>query len=75
VAAFGAALGKRVRRVRIPRLALRAVLTVARGPRLGRAAVAFLTGENPYVSDRIRRELGWEPPYATLEAVQRSVAG
>ena len=75
VAAFGAALGKRVRRVRIPWLALRAVLTVARGPRLGRAAVSFLTGENPYVSDRIRHELGWEPPYSTLEAVQRSVAG
>lgn len=75
VAAFGAALGKRVRRVRIPRLALRAFLTVTGGPRLGRGAVAFLTGENPYVSDLIRRELAWEPPYATLEAVQRTVAG
>lgn len=73
VAAFGAALGRRVRRVRIPRLALRAFFTLARGPRLGRSTVAFLTGENPYVSDRIRRELGWEPPYTTLEGVQRSV--
>jgi len=73
VAAFGAALGKRVRRVPIPRIALRAFLTVTRGRRLGRGGVAFLTGENPYVSDLIQRELAWEPPFTTGAAVQRTL--
>jgi nucleoside-diphosphate-sugar epimerase len=75
ITAFGDALGRRVRRFRIPRLALRAFLWMTRGPRLGRAAVAFLTGENPYVSDLIRTELHWEAPYGTVEAVRRTVAG
>jgi nucleoside-diphosphate-sugar epimerase len=75
VTAFGEALGKRVRRVRLPRVVLRAFMTLLRGPRLGRASVAFLTGENPYVSDLIRRELSWEPPFRTADAVRRTVAG
>lgn len=73
VAAFGATLGRRVRRVRIPRIALRAYLTVMRGRRLGRSGVAFLVGDNPYVSDLIRRELSWEPPFTTLAAVQQTL--
>ncbi len=75
VAAFAAALGRRVRRVRIPQMALRAAMTLLHGPRLGRATVSFLTGENPYVSDLIRRELSWAPPYNTPDAVRRTVAG
>ena len=73
IAAFAAALGTRVRRVRIPRLALQAFLSVTQGPRLGRSAVAFLSGENPYVSDLIRRELSWEPPFNTPDAVRRTL--
>lgn len=75
IAAFASALGKRLRRVQIPRLVLQAFMSLTRGPRLGRSAVAFLTGENPYVSDLIRRELSWEPPFSTPAAVQKTVAG
>ena len=75
IAAFGDALGKRARRVRIPRLVWQAVMTALRGPRLGRASLAFFTGENPYVSDLIKSELSWRPPFSTPEAVRRTVAG
>jgi 2-alkyl-3-oxoalkanoate reductase len=72
-AAFAAGMGKRMRRVRIPRAAMWAFLSLSRGPRLARSALAFLTGENPYVSDLIRRELSWDPPYSTPAAVQHTL--
>lgn len=75
LAAFGTALGRRLRRVRVPALPFVAAMALIRGPRLARAAVSFATGENPYVSDRIRRELQWEPPFGTADAVARTVAG
>lgn len=73
VTAFGRALGRRMRYVRVPLLAFQAAMAVRRGPRLARAAVSFLTGENPWVFDRICRELEWEPPYATVAAIERTV--
>ncbi len=33
-------------------------------------AVAWLAGENPYVSARAERELGWRPPYDARTAVE-----
>lgn len=38
---------------------------------LGRVARLAL-GENPYSSERIRRELGWEPPHRHEEALERT---
>lgn len=73
MAAFGAALGRRLRRPRLPALPFVIGMSIVQGPRLARAAHSFVTGENPYVWDRIRRELGWEPPFGTVEAVARSV--
>jgi nucleoside-diphosphate-sugar epimerase len=74
IAAFASALGKQVRRVRVPRVVWQAVMSVLRGPRLGRGSLAFFTGENPYVSDAIQTELSWRPPFSTPDAVRRSVA-
>jgi nucleoside-diphosphate-sugar epimerase len=74
MAAFAAALGRRLRRPRLPAFPFITVMSLVRGPRLARAALSFLNGENPYVSERIRRELGWEPPFGTAEAVARTVA-
>jgi nucleoside-diphosphate-sugar epimerase len=42
--------------------------------RLARAAVAFLSGENPYTDDRICAELAWRPPISAPEAIARTVA-
>ena len=75
IAAFATALGTRVRRVRIPRFVWQSALSVLRGPRLGRASLAFFTGENPYVSDLIKSELSWQPPFSTPDAVRRTVGG
>jgi nucleoside-diphosphate-sugar epimerase len=73
IAAFADALGRRVRRLRVPAALLRGALALRRGPRLARAAVSFLTGENPYAADRITAELGWSPPFDTRAAIRRSV--
>ncbi|HXO85610.1 MAG TPA: NAD-dependent epimerase/dehydratase family protein [Gemmatimonadales bacterium] len=40
---------------------------------LGSAAVSFILGENPYSTERIRRELGWTAPFDTRSAIARSV--
>jgi nucleoside-diphosphate-sugar epimerase len=84
LAAFGAALGVRVRTIAVPaalaRLGVQAWTTglrlLAPGSYagLGRAAVSFLTSDNPYSTARARAELGWRPPVATPEAIARSVA-
>ena len=84
VDAFAAALGVRVRRVRVPyvvaRFAVDAVVRwqtmvrPGRYPGVGGSAVRFLTGENPFVAERARRELGWQPVVTPREAVRRTVA-
>ena len=39
---------------------------------LAGSAVAFVTGENPFVIDRIVNELGWKPPFDTRSAIRRT---
>lgn len=79
---FAAGLGVRVRLIRVPLPLARAVgdgvdslLRVVR-PRqpltLLKNAVHFLSAENPYVSERAARELGWRPSVEPGEAVRRT---
>lgn len=82
--AFAAALGVRVRRVRLPYYVVRFAVDVwtrgrtivrpGRYPGIGGSAVRFLTGDNPYVAARARHELGWQPVVTAREAVRRTVA-
>jgi len=64
----GEGLGERLRFVSIPAPAARAVVRVAAlatPARLRsslRQSVDFLTRDNPFTSERARRELGWDPP-------------
>ena len=37
------------------------------------AAVSFATGDNPYVTERARRELQWMPHLGSREALARTV--
>jgi nucleoside-diphosphate-sugar epimerase len=67
--AFADALGSRLRSIPIPAGLARIVMGLWTAPRLARAAVAFVSGENPYVDDRARTELGWQPRLGTAEAV------
>lgn len=83
VDAFATALGRRVRRVYLARgpaaAALGVVTTVRRALRPGRyggvaaGAVHFLSGDNPYRSDRARAELGWRPVIEPRAAIHRTV--
>jgi nucleoside-diphosphate-sugar epimerase len=83
VAAFAEDLGVRVRAVPVPyvvaAVAVRALGAARRLTRPGiyrgvaGAAVEFLAAENPFRSERARRELGWVPPVAPREAVRRTV--
>jgi nucleoside-diphosphate-sugar epimerase len=70
--AFGEALGSRLRAIPVPAGLARIVMGLWTNPRLARAAVAFISGENPYVDDRARVELGWQPGLGTAEAVRRT---
>lgn len=82
IAAFADALGASVRRPRVPASLTSLGLTLwtlsqrLRHPTgyvgFGRAALSFVTGDNPYVSDRARDELGWRPPFTTREAIART---
>jgi 2-alkyl-3-oxoalkanoate reductase len=72
-AAFAAALGVRLRAVPVPLGVARVVMGLWTSPRLARAAASFLTGENPYVDERARRELGWQPAVTAADAVRRTV--
>ena len=84
VDAFAAAQGVRVRRVRMPYAVARVAVdawarwqTIARPgryPGIGGSAVRFLAGENPFVAERARRELGWRPVVEPRDAVRRTVA-
>jgi nucleoside-diphosphate-sugar epimerase len=71
--AFAAACGVRPRFFRLPTRVARVVMSLWTGPALARAALSFITGENPYVTDRARTELGWTPHLATREAIARTV--
>lgn len=84
VDAFAAALGRRVRRVHLARgpaaAALGVVTALRRALRPGRyggvaaGAVHFLSGDNPYRSDRARAELGWRPVIEPRDAIRRTVS-
>ena len=73
-AAFAAAAGRRYRPVPIPRPLVRWVIGLFTARRLAGAAVAFLTGDNPYVDDRVRHELRWRPLTPAPRAIARTVA-
>lgn len=75
----GQGMGRPVRLVPVPlplaRLAMRAMRAVATLV-MGRSAgvmagstLAFLTKDNPFSSERARRELGWDPPVHPREGV------
>ncbi len=79
---FARELGIRVRFVPVPITIatvgvaiwspLQRLLRPRRYTGLAAAAVSFLVGENPYGTDRIRNELGWEPPFDARAAIARS---
>ena len=71
--AFAAACGVRLRFFRLPAKLARVAMGLWTGPALARAALSFITGENPYVTDRARAELDWTPPLTALEAIARTV--
>jgi nucleoside-diphosphate-sugar epimerase len=50
------------------------IVRPGRYPGIGGSAVRFLAGENPFVAERARRELGWRPVVEPSEAVRRTVA-
>jgi len=82
-ATFAAATGRHPRFIGVPVGLVRfgitmwstllRVLLPGRYAGLGGAAIAFIIGENPYSTDRIRAELGWTPPFDTRTAIARSV--
>jgi nucleoside-diphosphate-sugar epimerase len=71
--AFADAAGVRIRILRLPVSLARWLLMIWSGPRLARAALSFMTGEDPYVTDRIERELAWRPAVDTRTAIGRTV--
>jgi nucleoside-diphosphate-sugar epimerase len=71
--AFAAAAGVRIRVVRLPVSLARWMLAIWSGPRLARAALSFMTGEDPYVTNRIEGELEWRPTVDTRTAIARTV--
>lgn len=81
--AFAAALGVRVRYVRVPYTLARFIadgwvrvqflLRPGTYPGIGGQAVRLCAGENPFTTARARRELGWEPVVTPVEAVRRTV--
>ena len=73
VEAFAHACGVRLRSIRLPVAVARVAIGLWSSPALARAALAFVTGENPYVADRARIELGWTPAVAPREAIARTV--
>jgi nucleoside-diphosphate-sugar epimerase len=73
-AAFATALGRRLWSIPIPTRLAGLALGLFAARRLARAAVSFVSGENPYTDERIRAELGWRPPTQAPEAIRRTVA-
>ena len=72
--AFAAALGRTYRPIPVPRPLARLVIGLFTARRLARAAVGFLSGDNPYVDERAGRELGWAPPTPAPRAIARTAA-
>ena len=73
-AAFAVALGRRYWSIPIPTALAGLAIGLFTARRLARAAVSFVSGENPYTDERIRAELGWRPPTQAREAIGRTVA-
>jgi nucleoside-diphosphate-sugar epimerase len=83
VATVAAAMGRRVRFVRVPFLAaqglalsyhwLQRLLRPGKYPTMGAAAARFLATENPFTSERARRRLKWNPSVPPADAIRRSV--
>jgi len=71
---LAAEAGIRIRLVRIPVGAARIMIGLWTGRALARAALSFVTGENPYVAERARSELRWDPPFTAREAIGRTAA-
>ncbi len=71
--AVAAACGVRPRFLPLPIPLARFAIGLWSGPRLARAALSFITGENPYPVDRAVTELGWTPALTTREALTRTV--
>jgi nucleoside-diphosphate-sugar epimerase len=63
----------RVRFFRLPIPVARVAIGVWSGPTLARAALSFVTGENPYPIGRARSELDWTPSVTTREALARTI--
>jgi nucleoside-diphosphate-sugar epimerase len=71
--AIADACGVRPRFLRLPIPVARLAIGLWSGPSLARAALAFITGENPYPVDRAAAELGWRPAMTAREALARTV--
>ncbi|HET9706936.1 MAG TPA: NAD-dependent epimerase/dehydratase family protein [Gemmatimonadales bacterium] len=71
--AFAEAAGIRIRVLRLPVSLARWLLMIWSGPRLARAALSFMTGEDPYATDLIERELEWRPSVDTRTGIGRTV--
>ena len=71
--AIAEACGVRARFIHLPVGAARFAIALWTGPTLARAALAFITGENPHSSERARAELAWTPAVSTREGIGRAV--
>lgn len=67
------ACGVRVRFLPLPVPVARLAIGLWSGPALARAALSFVTGENPYPIDHARDELGWTPAVTARDALARTV--
>jgi nucleoside-diphosphate-sugar epimerase len=75
----GEGMGKRLRVVHIPRGAAKGVMRAfaalaplvfgSRFNAVGSASLDFMTRDNPFTSERARRELGWDPQVRPEEGV------
>jgi len=72
--AFAAALGWRSWSFPIPARLAGVAMRLFTNRRLARAGVGFISGDNPYIDDRIYAELSWHPPTPAPEAIRRTVA-
>ncbi len=82
-ATVGAALGKRIRFVKVPvtfayafavsLYGFRYALSPRHYAGFGATAIRYLSNDNPYDSSRAREELGWEPTIPHDVAIERSV--
>ncbi len=76
----GEGLGRRIRMPVVPYALARAgvaalsrAVALAKGPALAtqaRSSLAFLTHDNPFSSDRARRELEWVPPVSPSDGIR-----